>query len=791
MSLIAHYKLDGDGKDSLLKHHGTVSGSPTVADGKLGQCYEFDGVDDHINLDKKLIVGTSQGSVSAWFYLNETSSTYQPIFNCETGPSWANLRTWLAINAGDSLFFNVSDGSNYLATSLSYPVNIGKWHHAVGTYDGQNIKLYVNGSLVGTKTSSIVPGEFTPTFTGIGWHYSNRYFNGLIEDVKVYDHALSEREVKELSKAKVLHYKFDDFVEPTQNLIFNPLFEDTSDWSLSTNGTGSFSIKYNHGIVTVPDTGSYYYIHQNLVRTTPANQPITLSAYFKNNVVGTASLRLVMFDGGTAPEQPQSYVILDGTGGYIRCEVTAVYSGTSDKLRLDILTGDYYSNIDSIDIKVTKIQLEEKDHATEFIEDIRDYGVISDCSGQGNNSYIVPSTTPKWNGSNTVGIGDYEFNGVDNLIKSDKTIMLSNTSWSVIEWIKPSDISDIRSIMSSGSYDSNTNWLSIYEQKIGIWIHQDIPERGWYTGTTVLQNGVKYMLTYTYDGNGVYKLYINGVLENTITADTQLDSLIFDKLGTHYPESRWFDGTIYEVQMYSSNLSDDDIMDIYTEKVNIDTNGNLNAHAITSSNIIKLAWKQFGGPQYDLFGTNMSDDSLHATTTSNKVIPYSESGVFASHKDMNIYNSAIKMDSVTWVKQINLYDSNGNPTNYVYPHADGIDGEFIMPCTVKLVLPSGVTMEDILTGTNGEKLNGQVKMYIDDIYYGKTDILAISSTSIGFASPSDDFGEPSDNLMFGWGARHVISYNRTSSGRDATRCQFICWTGSEDMVEEILWGVEV
>jgi len=786
MSLVAHYKLDGNAEDSLLKHHG-VETSTVYSNSKLGTG-RSDGYITVPNHEDLQIVG--ELSISFWIYINGLTNRCTVIDKAYGGEFTINLET-----PGHLRFYcggGNGNASPYVSINSS-DLSVGQWYHScIVKYDDGSRQWYINGEKdLSEGANSTCIGSVSSSNITIGKGYTINYVDAIVDDVKIYDHALSEREVKELSKAKVLHYKFDDFVEPTQNLIFNPLFEDTSDWSLSTNGTGSFSIKYNHGIVTVPDTGSYYYIYQNLVRTTPANQPITLSAYFKNNVVGTASLRLVMFDGGTAPEQPQSYVILDGTGGYIRCEVTAVYSGTSDKLRLDILTGDYYSNIDSIDIKVTKIQLEEKDHATEFIEDIRDYGVISDCSGQGNNSYIVPSTTPKWNGSNTVGIGDYEFNGVDNLIKSDKTIMLSNTSWSVIEWIKPSDISDIRSIMSSGSYDSNTNWLSIYEQKIGIWIHQDIPERGWYTGTTVLQNGVKYMLTYTYDGNGVYKLYINGILENTITADTQLDSLIFDKLGTYYPESRWFDGTIYEVQMYSSNLSDDDIMDIYTEKVNMDTNGNLNAHAITSSNIIKLAWKQFGGPQYDLFGTNMSDDSLHATTTSNKVIPYSESGVFASHKDMNIYNSAIKMDSVTWVKQINLYDSNGNPTNYVYPHADGIDGEFIMPCTVKLVLPNGVTMEDILTGTNGEKLNGQVKMYIDDIYYGKTDILAISSTSIGFASPSDDFGEPSDNLMFGWGARHVISYNRTSSGRDATRCQFICWTGSEDMVEEILWGVEV
>lgn len=138
-----------------------------------------------------------------------------------------------------------------------------------------------------------------------------------------------------------------------------------------------------------------------------------------------------------------------------------------------------------------------------------------------------------------------------------------------------------------------------------------------------------------------------------------------------------------------------------------------------------------------------------------------------------------------------MYDSGGNPIQYSYEHSDGVNGTFFQPCTIRLVLSQGVCMEDILNGTDEEKLGGNIEMYINDTYYGKTNTLAVSSSSIGFANPLDSPAQPDNNLMNGWGARHVISYQRASSGQNATRCQFICWAGTEDIVEEIMWGVEV
>ena len=74
--------------------------------------------------------------------------------------------------------------------------------------------MYVNGTQVGTSTG---------TCTSTNWAYdtiiarpsSTRYYN----DIRIYNHALSVKEVKEISKGLILHYNFEDeYIEPTTNI---------------------------------------------------------------------------------------------------------------------------------------------------------------------------------------------------------------------------------------------------------------------------------------------------------------------------------------------------------------------------------------------------------------------------------------------------------------------------------------------------------------------------------------------------------------------------------------------
>jgi hypothetical protein len=56
----------------------------------------------------------------------------------------------------------------------------------------------------------------------IGYGYTGNQADGLLNDIRIYNHALSVYEVKELAKAKILHYNFNDpYEEPTINLVYD------------------------------------------------------------------------------------------------------------------------------------------------------------------------------------------------------------------------------------------------------------------------------------------------------------------------------------------------------------------------------------------------------------------------------------------------------------------------------------------------------------------------------------------------------------------------------------------
>ena len=120
---------------------------------------------------------------------------------------------YLSVNTGNgsSRTYNTYCGSTLLSTNT--------WYHVGFTYDGSTIRLYVNGVLDGTHSYSsqklysepfgAYMWSFNSATVGDRTPHANYCPQGRINDIRVYDHVLSPKEIKELSKALVVHYTFD------------------------------------------------------------------------------------------------------------------------------------------------------------------------------------------------------------------------------------------------------------------------------------------------------------------------------------------------------------------------------------------------------------------------------------------------------------------------------------------------------------------------------------------------------------------------------------------------------
>lgn len=202
--LVGWWPLNGNANDITVNgNDGTVSGA-TVASGLDQLCYSFDGVDDWIQLDNSNFpYGASPGSLSAWAMTTTTAAGYRWIVAYGTA---ANKQSrFLGING--TTFYVGGYGTTATEDVIYSGVPLNTWFHMVGTYDGTNVKMYIDGILVAsgdrvwnTVESVARIGQQTNT--------ANEFWQGEIQDVRIYNRALSAEEVKiqyELTKNKVMN----------------------------------------------------------------------------------------------------------------------------------------------------------------------------------------------------------------------------------------------------------------------------------------------------------------------------------------------------------------------------------------------------------------------------------------------------------------------------------------------------------------------------------------------------------------------------------------------------------
>ena len=191
------YDRSGQGNNGTLSSDGT--GLPVRVGGKLGQGLSFDGVDDQVVLPTSAVLSmTSSVTVSAWIRRQGNAATYARIFEHGMVSGAPNLEYSLIIDNTDKLAFGLTTGgvADETPSNATLPQNV--WIHVVGTWDGTNKRLYINGSLDRTIAQSGTITEQNNTNT-LGYRIGPMHnFNGLIDDVRIYNRALSADEIKRL-----------------------------------------------------------------------------------------------------------------------------------------------------------------------------------------------------------------------------------------------------------------------------------------------------------------------------------------------------------------------------------------------------------------------------------------------------------------------------------------------------------------------------------------------------------------------------------------------------------------
>jgi len=173
-------------------NNGTIIGANWTT-GKIGSALNFDGIDDYVDCgnDTSLNI-TGAITVEAWVNMTSITANIQNYIVSKIGTGY-----WFLGYKTDTKYWRIIlyDGTNYLQSSWYDTSPTNKWLHIVSVFDGvDTTQLYVNG--IKKDEDSGTMGDYSAAATSLSISTAGN-FNGIIDEVRIYNRALSAEEINE------------------------------------------------------------------------------------------------------------------------------------------------------------------------------------------------------------------------------------------------------------------------------------------------------------------------------------------------------------------------------------------------------------------------------------------------------------------------------------------------------------------------------------------------------------------------------------------------------------------
>lgn len=549
MSLQVWLPLNGNLNNQGLMEV-TTSNTPVYASGgKFGKCLSnqiaISGYGDALQPSH-----TRSVSISCWF-------------KCTTSDYLIACNAWEFRCSPSFVQFRLGNGgtNTYPATSPN-KAKADVWNHIAGTWDSENkiVKVYLNGNLeASSQVSSDI--DFNPISSAFTLPYNGT--NTYVNDLRMYNHCLSPKEVKEISKGLICHYKLDNngFGNPNLLITQSPTYfsrqgNKYTNTAADTRTNDIFNLQYYRGSTHV----STFFTKD--VSTTPCDVKTTFTV--PENVTGIR----VKFNG----ESRDLELFMPGRA--------PVVAGETYTLSLRVLS----SKSEVVGgVQVENPKLEKGSVATPWCPHTSDslytsLGLDStaepDCSGYLRNANKVnsPASLP---GSPRYEVG-CKFTGSEYLTFPNP-LTSSSTEFSISCWARFDNASDtmtictMRASVGSGialfkvgsnfRFDDNAQTtFSDYSIPINTWLHLVV------TRSSSSKN-----------------LYINGNLVQSATTVGDMGELYTTgSIGASSASGgnlgNFTKGAFSDFRIYSTVLSASDVKELYSTSASVDKNGNMYAY---------------------------------------------------------------------------------------------------------------------------------------------------------------------------------------------------------------------
>ena len=577
-----------------------IEGNPdSWENGKIGKCAKFNG-GQWINTERTdLFSYTDNFTWACWIIPNYQSGTHWA-FTCgraDYGGYGYGLQLWLETEC--KIWFG---SSNYSINTVN-----DAWQHIAFTKRENNIRIYLNGECVINTTFVGDLPTWSDGHFGIGigcFHYSGEIYhcNSSINDFRLYDSALSAREIREIYNNPIVHFPMNNVYELGMTNKYSGDFaegylysdyitrsklpdERGYNYKLSFIGDGDSHWKQiNIGNSFSFTAGKTYYYSCKVRCHSKSNTRLYFRAARSANDWVTNMVNVLNDDG-----QWHEYVIsqtinetYDRAGSTITCSPFVEFY--TDNMNENGVT--YTFDVDIKDIQVTE------DRYYPFIANELVDSTISDTSGYCNNGMVEGGTSPQ-SVSQSVSqssitlprySSQYYFSGKD-YIKFQNPFYGQQLSQLTINfYVNISEgcgsYATIFSIY-GGGVDNRCPWIAVNCEGAGLWGHVSESNDYLYGNGGYLEYNTWHMATFVFK-DGKAQWYLDGQKNIEPTAFsaglitfTDVPTL---SIGNSYRGTTWttdFVGCLSDFRMYANALTETDIKRLYNTSASLTSEGTL------------------------------------------------------------------------------------------------------------------------------------------------------------------------------------------------------------------------
>ena len=574
----------------------TVSnvGATLNTNGKLGKCYYFDGNANYLEFSKT-VGDLYSGDFSYAVWLKPTDDTRSIICSEYASSGSSNIAFELSAARGIRLYWN--GAPDIYPTNCTLPKN--EWSHVVITRSGNEAKFYINGEIRYTYNGTLIDRTSTSKIR-LGDDYrggTSVSYMGYMNDFRLYNHCLSAKEIKELSKGLVCHYPLNGNGRSVSNLIHHTNIDKYGLGYMTTYSSGSITVDTDeifHGQPTIriqPSTSTTSSGATNRYNNTvnlTANVKYCYSCWIKSTVADTfTTSSLGHFQTYTSSAAHNRTINHEGDSipANIWTKVHIVFTPTVDCLFFSYFI--YFANT-SQKIWIADVKLEEADHSTSWMPSSTDdeYNTLGyndnteyDTSGYQNNM-TKTGTITYTSDSARYSVSSHFINGSYLMANQNSPEYLPKDAITVNLWVKPTTWANPISCTESGGWNFEGSPVQFPCFISGVGYKVAVSN---VTGAS-LQDGKWHMLTASYNSiSQEVKIYIDGVLKGTTaTGSSNGIGYASNRLiisgeaggGTSVASSSYV-GEESDVRIYATALSDEDIKELYQTAATIDKNGTL------------------------------------------------------------------------------------------------------------------------------------------------------------------------------------------------------------------------